>query len=85
MGLSPFSTVLPPTFDCERKIAIFIPIALFIPVMVDADWVGDTGNSRSHTSFVLMFNGGPISWETRIQVVIDYKVGGIRAYWAGEA
>jgi hypothetical protein len=33
MGLSPFSTVLPPTFDCEMQIATFIPITLFIPVI----------------------------------------------------
>jgi hypothetical protein len=28
---------------------------------VDADWAGHTGTRRSHTGFVLMFNGGPIS------------------------
>ena len=28
---------------------------------VDDDWAGDTDTRRSHTGFVLMFNGGPIS------------------------
>ena len=34
---------------------------------VDADWAGDTDTRRSHTGFVLMFNGGPISWKSRRQ------------------
>ena len=34
---------------------------------VDADWAGDTDTLRSHTGFVLMFNGGPISWKSRRQ------------------
>jgi hypothetical protein len=33
---------------------------------VDADWAGDTDTCRSHTGFVLMFNGGP-SWNSRRQ------------------
>jgi len=31
---------------------------------VDADWAGDTDTRRSHTGFVLMFNGGPINWKS---------------------
>jgi hypothetical protein len=34
---------------------------------LDADWAGDTDTRRSHTGFVLMFNGGPISWKSRRQ------------------
>jgi hypothetical protein len=34
---------------------------------VDADWAGDTDTRRSHTGFVLMFNGGPIRWKSRRQ------------------
>ena len=34
---------------------------------VDADWAGDTDTRRSHTAFVLMFNGGPISWKSHRQ------------------
>jgi hypothetical protein len=34
---------------------------------VDADWAGDTDTRRSHTGFVLAFNGGPISWKSRRQ------------------
>jgi hypothetical protein len=34
---------------------------------VDADWAGETDTRRSHTGFVLMFNGGPISWKSRRQ------------------
>jgi len=28
---------------------------------VDADWAGDTNTRRSHTGYILMMNGGPIS------------------------
>ena len=34
---------------------------------VDTDWDGDTDTHRSHTGFVLTFNGGPISWKSRRQ------------------
>jgi len=34
---------------------------------VDADWAGDTDTSRSHTGYILMMNGGPISWKSRRQ------------------
>ena len=35
--------------------------------LVDADWAGDTDTSRSHTGYILMINGGPISWKSRQQ------------------
>jgi len=34
---------------------------------VDADWAGDTDTRRSHTAYILMMNGGPISWKSRRQ------------------
>jgi len=34
---------------------------------VDADWAGDTNTRRSHTGYILMMNGGPISWKSRRQ------------------
>ena len=34
---------------------------------VDADWAGDTDTRRSHTGYILMMNGGPISWKSRRQ------------------
>ena len=32
---------------------------------VDSDWAGDTDTRRSHTGYVLMFNGGAVSWKSR--------------------
>jgi len=34
---------------------------------VDADWAGDTDTRRSHTGYVLMMNGGPITWKSQRQ------------------
>jgi hypothetical protein len=34
---------------------------------VDADWAGDIETRRSHTGYVLMLNGGPVSWKSRRQ------------------
>jgi len=31
---------------------------------VDADCAGDTDTRRSYTSYILMMNGGPISWKS---------------------
>jgi len=30
---------------------------------VDADWAGDADTRCSHTGYILMMNGGPISWK----------------------
>jgi hypothetical protein len=37
---------------------------------VDTDWVGDIETRRSHTGYVLMLNGGPISWKSHRQVSV---------------
>jgi len=34
---------------------------------VDADWAGNTDTRRSHTGYILMMNGGPISGKSRRQ------------------
>ena len=34
---------------------------------VDSDWAGDTDTRRSHTGYVLVFNGGAVSWKSRRQ------------------
>jgi len=34
---------------------------------VDADWAGDTDTRQSHTGYILMMNGGPISWKSQRQ------------------
>jgi len=31
---------------------------------IDADWAGDTDTLQSHTGYILMMNGGPISWKS---------------------
>jgi len=33
----------------------------------DADWAGDTDTHCSHTGYILMMNGRPISWKSRRQ------------------
>ena len=32
---------------------------------VHVDWAGDTDTRRSHTGYILMMNGGPISGKSR--------------------
>jgi len=34
---------------------------------VDADWAEYTDTQRSHTGYIVMMNGGPISWKSRHQ------------------
>ena len=34
---------------------------------VDADWADDIATRHSHTGYVLMLNGGPISWKSHRQ------------------
>jgi len=37
---------------------------------VDAEWDGDTDTRRSHTGYILMMNGGPISWKSRANKIM---------------
>jgi len=39
---------------------------------VDADWAGDTDTRRSHTGYILMMNGGPISWKSQRQDNVSF-------------
>jgi len=32
---------------------------------VDSEWADDTDTCHSHTGYILMMNGGPISWKSR--------------------
>ena len=34
---------------------------------MDSDWAGDTDTRRSHAAYIIMMNGGPISWKSRRQ------------------
>ena len=34
---------------------------------VDSDWAGDTDTRPSHAAYIIMMNGGPISWKSRRQ------------------
>ena len=34
---------------------------------VDSDWSVDTDTHRSHDAYIIMMNGGPISWKSRRQ------------------
>jgi len=34
---------------------------------IDEDWAGDADTCRSHTGYILMMNGGLISWKSRRQ------------------
>ena len=43
------------------------PPPRLLPSWVVAGWARDTDTRQSHTGFVLMFNGGPISWKSRRQ------------------
>ena len=37
---------------------------------VDASFAGDRDTRRSKTGFVLMFNGGPVSWKSKDQSIV---------------
>jgi len=41
---------------------------------VDADWAGDTDTRRSHMGYILMMNGGPISWKSRRQDNVSLSI-----------
>jgi len=54
---------------------------------VDADWAGDTDTRRSHAGYILMMNGGPISWKNQRQDNVSlstYRVEFVAARQAGQ-
>ena len=41
-----------------------------ITTYCDADWAGDIDTCRSTTGYLTIFNGGPISWNSRLQPTV---------------
>jgi hypothetical protein len=55
------------TFDKSLKFSRDTPLVDTVWGWVDSDWAGDTDTRRSHAAYILMLNGGPISWKSRRQ------------------
>jgi hypothetical protein len=55
------------TFDKSLRFSRDCPIVDTPWGWVDSDWAGDTDTRRSHTVYIIMMNGGPISWKSRHQ------------------
>jgi hypothetical protein len=55
------------TFDKSLRFSRDCPIVDTPWGWVDSDWAGDTDTHRSHTAYIIMMNGGPISWKSRRQ------------------
>ncbi len=55
------------TFDKSLRFSRDCPIVDTPWGWVDSDWSGDTDTHRSHTAYIIMMNGGPISWKSRHQ------------------
>jgi len=53
--------------------------------MGGADWAGDTDTRRSHTSYILMMNGGPISWKSRRQDNVSLSTSAVEFVAASQA
>ena len=54
------------TFGNLNKIHYNIPY-----VFCDSDWGGDVNTGRSTTCYIIIFNGGPISWCSRLQQTVS--------------
>ena len=54
------------TFGNLNKIHYNIPY-----VFCDSDWGGDANTGRSTTCYIIIFNGGPISWCSRLQQTVS--------------
>ena len=52
---------------------------------VDADWAGDTDTRQSHTGYILMMNGGPISWKSRHQDNVSLSTSKAEFFAASQA
>ena len=55
------------TFDKSLRFSRDCPIVDTPWGWVDSDWAGDTDTRRSHAAYIIMMNGGPISWKSRHQ------------------
>jgi hypothetical protein len=55
------------TFDKSLCFSCDCPIVDTTWGWVDSDWAGDTDTRRSHATYIIMMNGGPISWKSRRQ------------------
>jgi hypothetical protein len=52
---------------------------------VDADFAADLDTRRSHTGYVIMMNGGPISWKSVKQKSVSLSTAESEWYVANEA
>jgi len=52
---------------------------------VDADFAADLDTRRSHTGYVIIMNGGPISWKSMTQKSVSLSTAEIEWYAASEA
>jgi len=41
---------------------------------VDADWAGDIDTRRPHTGYILLMNGGPISWKSADKMTFLFRL-----------
>jgi hypothetical protein len=53
----------------EKRLVASVPIpaANKADVFIDSDYAGDKDTRRSTSGFITMFNGGPVSWQSRLQ------------------
>ena len=52
---------------------------------MDADFAGDLDTRRLHTGYVIMMNGGPISWKSVKQKSVSLSTAESEWYAASEA
>ena len=52
---------------------------------VDADYAADLNTRRSHTGYILMLNGGPVSWKSTRQKSVSLSTAESEWYAASEA
>jgi hypothetical protein len=52
---------------------------------VDADYAADLNTHRSHTGYILMLNGGPVSWKSTRQKSVSLSTAESEWYAASEA
>ena len=55
------------TFDKSIRFSRDCPIVDTPWGWTDSDWTGNTDTHHNHARYIIMMNGGPISWKTRRQ------------------